>query len=465
MSTTPGSEFTIPGSQFKVADCAQRSLENERTILTLPNEITSEIFVHSLPRFPSYQTSTVNPTRAPMLLLRVCRAWRSIALSTPRLWTNLELDFDLLPQALFDAANMGKFIEDCVTRSGACPLSLFLRASDEREEEGWQFIPNILERLSSRLQVLELDAAFDCFPRHVSSFPLLRMLSLSLRGVEDEDEDEIENPIQIFISAPQLRELDIRLHHPSPYLFDIHYGRLTRFNGDGLSFAECVHVLRLAPFLVSCSLQSVRSDLNTASITHTNLKSFEIFNTSNELLRFLTFPFLDSLGIYMHNVDEDLLQFISRLPPLRNLTVDELPFESLSKMVTLTDLRLFTPASEYMAEFFGFFDRTTHQAFLPRLRVLELNYCPPHVDAALVDALSSRCGVAEDGAARLESFHQTWSDDTPADALDNAYEQEGLGIALEELVKNGMEIYIGRQLYVKDPGAWLFNQPKQLWIL
>ncbi|KAF8207868.1 hypothetical protein K438DRAFT_2013274 [Mycena galopus ATCC 62051] len=169
MSTTLGSEFI---SQLKVADCAQQSLENERTILTLPNEITSENFVHSLPRFPSYRTSTVNPTRAPMLLLRVCRAWRSIALSTPRLWTDLELDFDRLPQALFDAANMDKFIEDCVTRSGACPLSLFLRGSDEREEEGWQFIPNILERLSSRLQVLEIDAAFDCFPQHVSSFPL-----------------------------------------------------------------------------------------------------------------------------------------------------------------------------------------------------------------------------------------------------------------------------------------------------
>ncbi|KAJ7740892.1 hypothetical protein B0H14DRAFT_2215752, partial [Mycena olivaceomarginata] len=53
-------------------------------ILTLPPELTSEIFTHCLPaeRF----VDVVNPGEAPLLLTRVCQTWRQIAISTPALW-------------------------------------------------------------------------------------------------------------------------------------------------------------------------------------------------------------------------------------------------------------------------------------------------------------------------------------------------------------------------------------------
>ncbi|KAJ7160927.1 hypothetical protein C8R46DRAFT_810570, partial [Mycena filopes] len=51
-------------------------------ILTIPFEITVEIFVHCLPEFPNHPNAAV----APMLLARICRQWRNIACSTPRLW-------------------------------------------------------------------------------------------------------------------------------------------------------------------------------------------------------------------------------------------------------------------------------------------------------------------------------------------------------------------------------------------
>ncbi|KAJ7167781.1 hypothetical protein C8R46DRAFT_870883, partial [Mycena filopes] len=62
--------------------------------LTLPVEITSEIFLCCLPRTSEYflPPTFESPVRAPMLLLQICRTWRAIALSSPRLWGFLHLN-------------------------------------------------------------------------------------------------------------------------------------------------------------------------------------------------------------------------------------------------------------------------------------------------------------------------------------------------------------------------------------
>jgi hypothetical protein len=48
----------------------------------IPSEVISEIFIHCLPLTSSFY----RPEDAPLVLGRVCRAWRSIAFSTPKLW-------------------------------------------------------------------------------------------------------------------------------------------------------------------------------------------------------------------------------------------------------------------------------------------------------------------------------------------------------------------------------------------
>lgn len=54
----------------------------------LPSELLGEIFIRCLP-----QTSYVTPSSndCPLVLTRVCRQWRAVALSTPRLWTSLSI--------------------------------------------------------------------------------------------------------------------------------------------------------------------------------------------------------------------------------------------------------------------------------------------------------------------------------------------------------------------------------------
>ncbi|KAJ7885871.1 hypothetical protein B0H14DRAFT_2241169, partial [Mycena olivaceomarginata] len=54
-------------------------------VLTLPNEIVSEIFVQVLPDFPRCP-----PPIGPLslyLLCQICRKWRDIVFSTPALWS------------------------------------------------------------------------------------------------------------------------------------------------------------------------------------------------------------------------------------------------------------------------------------------------------------------------------------------------------------------------------------------
>ncbi|THU96893.1 hypothetical protein K435DRAFT_663697, partial [Dendrothele bispora CBS 962.96] len=64
----------------ELVDTHRASLAPARTV---PDDVLSEIFMHCLPE-------TYNATRslseAPLLLGQVCRRWREVSLSTPRLW-------------------------------------------------------------------------------------------------------------------------------------------------------------------------------------------------------------------------------------------------------------------------------------------------------------------------------------------------------------------------------------------
>ncbi|KAF7343913.1 F-box domain-containing protein [Mycena venus] len=74
---------------------AQRKVVHERLesykypVLTLPNEIVSEIFVHFLPIYPD--PPPFFGSLSPTTLTHICRKWRDIAISTPTLWKAIKL--------------------------------------------------------------------------------------------------------------------------------------------------------------------------------------------------------------------------------------------------------------------------------------------------------------------------------------------------------------------------------------
>ncbi|KAJ7291908.1 hypothetical protein C8J57DRAFT_221294, partial [Mycena rebaudengoi] len=55
----------------------------------LPFEITSEIFLGSLPSHGRIQPAADEP---PLLLAQICQQWRSVALAIPELWSSIAID-------------------------------------------------------------------------------------------------------------------------------------------------------------------------------------------------------------------------------------------------------------------------------------------------------------------------------------------------------------------------------------
>ncbi|KAJ7719977.1 hypothetical protein B0H14DRAFT_3628667, partial [Mycena olivaceomarginata] len=66
-------------------------INSYNSVLTLPTEITIEIFINFLPTYPLGQPLT-GPD-SPTTLTRICRDWRDIALVTPGLWRAISLSY------------------------------------------------------------------------------------------------------------------------------------------------------------------------------------------------------------------------------------------------------------------------------------------------------------------------------------------------------------------------------------
>lgn len=82
----------------------------------LPLELLGEIFLWCLPH-TNYVTPSSND--CPLIFTRVCRQWRAVALSTPRLWASLNV-------SLFNAAEMssGDMYKCWLEKAKSVPLSI-----------------------------------------------------------------------------------------------------------------------------------------------------------------------------------------------------------------------------------------------------------------------------------------------------------------------------------------------------
>ncbi|KAJ6448473.1 hypothetical protein C8R45DRAFT_848856 [Mycena sanguinolenta] len=87
-------------------------------VLSLPVEITSRIFIECLP------DNDVSPStaHAPLLLTRVCRRWKDIAIATCQLWNSLRVD--LVSSHGTIMVSRGTIFQTWLSRGRQQPLSL-----------------------------------------------------------------------------------------------------------------------------------------------------------------------------------------------------------------------------------------------------------------------------------------------------------------------------------------------------
>ncbi|KAJ7106445.1 hypothetical protein C8R43DRAFT_906192, partial [Mycena crocata] len=97
-------------------------------VLTLPNEIVAEIFLHFLPDYPECPSPT--GLFSPTILTHICRKWREIACATPSLWRAIQYP------VYFDDAHGVHTLKAWLLRSCSCPISLISKHdSDDTLED------------------------------------------------------------------------------------------------------------------------------------------------------------------------------------------------------------------------------------------------------------------------------------------------------------------------------------------
>ncbi|KAJ7236231.1 hypothetical protein C8J57DRAFT_1479313 [Mycena rebaudengoi] len=171
----------------------------------LPVEISSEIFILCLPdsgdRHP-------NPATAPLLLLRICKAWADIARSTPTLWDIIHVDFPR-PEGFENL--FGSYL----ARARGRGLSLTLTGDCDEDSFALLWAESALLTASANLKALTLSPPGDLYLIGVLS--MLRdtpgLVECTLINGYDDD------PRADSLTLPCLQSLSVG---KDPYLSDLH---------------------------------------------------------------------------------------------------------------------------------------------------------------------------------------------------------------------------------------------------
>ncbi|KAJ7161463.1 hypothetical protein C8R43DRAFT_335935 [Mycena crocata] len=428
-----------------------------RSILALPPELLSEIFVHCL---PDDAFVTPNSWTAPLLLCGICRHFREVALATPHLWSSLYLNLDIANGSVDHV----HFCRSWLSRACTTPLSLSLYDGEGRPpSDSLCSLFQTIAALSSQWRTLVIDIASSSAQLLLfedDEFPMLEKLEITWLW-------DPPNPIS-FSYAPHLRELSV------PYSADLpnirmHWDQLTTFRSCQILPSDCLQILCDATHLVVAEFQSeaywelqwTEEDVNDLSGLPTtippaiHIQSLMLRMPSRSIiavLHHLKTPALKILELDFilpgHDGTISFLSFMSRSAfQLHTLTLSNISattttfIQCLKATRSLAYLR-FTPpcgigdVNPILASFAG--DRD----FLPKLEALHLDFQhPEHVQdisaSLLVRMLSWRWDAGE--VARLRSFQFVHPDAALHQEIDNHS-------AIPRLKEEGMLVYVGTKM-------------------
>jgi hypothetical protein len=326
----------------------QSQLDDYRyPVLSLPPEITSEIFINFLPIYPL--RSPLTGLLSPALLGQICRQWRDIAFSIPRLWRAIEIY--LQRTSSLDAQL--NVLTTWLSRSKNYPLSL----SFEMELIFLQ-LPHFTAALisqSERWEYVRLITPFDDLRWLDRPFPLLRDLTFGPAYYS-----ATEGAIIAFRNASQLKRVVLCvMFNPSRVVLP--WSQLTSINAEEMELAKAADILRQATALVSfrCAIwdpgavpRAVPPLVHLRSLILRDNKN--IHGPQKRLLDALTAPTLRHLTISEHELGYDpistIVAFLSRsrcsLDSL-HITHSALPFDYRAAFPSIKVIKVFNYAKIY----------------------------------------------------------------------------------------------------------------------
>ncbi|KAJ7239201.1 hypothetical protein B0H12DRAFT_1326693 [Mycena haematopus] len=318
----------------------------------LPPEILAEIFQICVAEDISHY-STLNTRKAPWVLGQIRRSWRTVALSTPRLWCHIDIVLEHPTGRV--SKYMVRLLRLFLERSGSCPLT-FLVASGSGCKVDLRSHPvlKLLMKASDRWE----DACFFLPPLLLSRMTAIKGRLGRLRTLKIYPSPPNHGVIDVFQIAPSLdtvqveNNMTIRLPSEQIMYYRSTCNDLSRLSG----------ILKNMQNLVVCYLEPARDFVYPApvEIRLPNLHTLQISTDTDfvsrpghraALLDSFIAPALTTLRIRCHDEDQsivpnliamvdrsscklqkvslempaeiplDILQFLQYTPTLTNLTL------------------------------------------------------------------------------------------------------------------------------------------------
>ncbi|KAJ7441692.1 hypothetical protein FB451DRAFT_117073 [Mycena latifolia] len=327
----------------------------------LPLDIIQEIFIACL---PTHRNCVMSALEAPVLLGRICSSWRSISLSTPRLWSRLHIVEPPCPYNVPDWLEKKRVqrletTQMWLDRSGNCPLSISLRCNDDSSKWGSrdQFIRALLP-FASRWEHIRFTAFFSTLEiaSHLTEADVPMLKSVSLSATYRDADDSIRWDSNDFLRAPEISSFSLKGGSFNPIELPLHWGSLinlsiTDTGIDGFLTSEtALQILSRCPQLRTCRLHvdglpdivssRLKEPVLELSFLHTLDLSCDNFQTVCRLFGWISFPQLRNLKLRGTSNDGNMpyVRFLATAPLIEKLEISNGWFSKLFLASCLRDL-------------------------------------------------------------------------------------------------------------------------------
>ncbi|KAK0436214.1 hypothetical protein EV421DRAFT_1130809 [Armillaria borealis] len=418
----------------------ERTIESCKTIVRpirrIPEDIVREIFLTCF-GIEGEGKDSLDRNFAPLILSQVCRDWRSIALSTSRLWSSIRLDFDQYRNELA----CQYLLQTYLLRSAAHDITLSIHST--RDISKSHLIPALLlsaPRWTNLSMTFPYNSLF-AFSAARGSLHRLNRLSIQFIGDVPGLPVGLAKPIfDAFEYAPLLRSFSLKGAYRAIQQINVPWSQLTDYAGHDLT-SSYIDILKHAPDMESASLQCDEDSEDDYGVvrpsTHQCLRVLHVHEVEEtpdsfvpseggiiRVLSHIEVPTLESLSMtYAH-------PFIQLPTSLRGSTAGNLkslsiaaPFlisagvqaDLISLLKTTASLSSLSvpyalvPAEDHFDlenELLLYLNANINPDAVPRLTslVIRLTNAVPHLLPSFVDMVQSRRHVTPTRAA-LQTLH------------------------------------------------------------